>query len=550
MSLHKRCPFSTAICLPLIATLFALCCVPAERAFAQAGMREALVKLDRNKDGRISPSEITPLARPYIERIARARRMDLGKPNEIDRLLDAARIYYALRNGVSGRDIRPGGKKTVIPFGPKHDEPLIPQFGIGSLRYRYVKADLEEANRTMRRYDANRDGFIDVIEASRNRWTHRDPFNMDLNKDGRLSKMELVQRYARRRMLEGSSQEVWRKARRIGGLMPRKRRVRTTEILSDDERRRRNFERNRRDGNYWLARTIVGRFDANRNGRLEADEADRAGLSIPKMDSNKDGVLAREELHSYFSQQDRPRLTPKELPGWFNDLDKNKDNQIAMSEYTKDWTPEKFEEFMSMDRNNDGFLTMAEATAEGAVIGGSSFFNRRHYVLPSRKTIIADLDIPSDLIVDSVKVQLSITHTFVSALDGYLIGPKGQRVELFTGVGGRDDHFERTIFDDEAKDPISRARPPFRGTFKPESAERKQPSLNQFKGKSAKGTWRLVIRGQRSDRHGMLHSWGLIIKPQKNRSGASTQPAAKAPPTKSAATKRAAANKPTTAAKR
>ncbi|MEL6110702.1 MAG: proprotein convertase P-domain-containing protein [Planctomycetota bacterium] len=46
-----------------------------------------------------------------------------------------------------------------------------------------------------------------------------------------------------------------------------------------------------------------------------------------------------------------------------------------------------------------------------------------------------------------MNVRLNITHTHVSQLDGYLTGPDGQRIELFTGVGGHDDHFNGTVFD-------------------------------------------------------------------------------------------------------
>jgi hypothetical protein len=42
---------------------------------------------------------------------------------------------------------------------------------------------------------------------------------------------------------------------------------------------------------------------------------------------------------------------------------------------------------------------------------------------------------------------------------------------------------------------------------------KKQPSLSSFNGKSVKGVWQLVVRGSRSERWGMLHSWELIVTP-------------------------------------
>jgi hypothetical protein len=94
-----------------------------------------------------------------------------------------------------------------------------------------------------------------------------------------------------------------------------------------------------------------------------------------------------------------------------------------------------------------------------------------------------------------------------------LTGPDGQRIELFTEIGGSDDHFEETVFDDQSKFPITKARAPFQGTFTPEALLKRQPSLSHFNGKSVKGVWQLVIRASRSERFGMLHRWSLIVTP-------------------------------------
>jgi len=119
-------------------------------------------------------------------------------------------------------------------------------------------------------------------------------------------------------------------------------------------------------------------------------------------------------------------------------------------------------------------------------------------------------------LIDDLNVQLSITHTHTSYLDAYLTGPEGQRIELFAEIGREGDHFDNTILDDQARYPIMKARPPFRGTCLPNAVVKKQPSLSHFSGKSVKGIWQLVIRGTRSERFGMLHSWSLIVKPQED----------------------------------
>ena len=56
----------------------------------------------------------------------------------------------------------------------------------------------------------------------------------------------------------------------------------------------------RRGGNsYWLAATIISRFDTNRNGRLEVTEVKELGMPVGQIDINLDGELSREEMYSY-----------------------------------------------------------------------------------------------------------------------------------------------------------------------------------------------------------------------------------------------------------
>ena len=100
--------------------------VLSEHLAAQSGIRESLERLDKNQDGMIERDEITPLARPYLERIMRALRMSIDRPNEIDKLQEAARVYSALQNGVKGSDVRPEGESSVKPFGTDPDQPLVP----------------------------------------------------------------------------------------------------------------------------------------------------------------------------------------------------------------------------------------------------------------------------------------------------------------------------------------------------------------------------------------------------------------------------------------
>ena len=480
------------------------------RLYAQAGLLEALEKLDKNEDGEIDPSEITPLARPYLERITRGQsRSWREKPISIERLLNIARTYHAARNGAYGYELRPEGESSVKSFSPDREQELVPDFGLAAVKYPYIQADLDLARQVMGSYDLNRDGFIDRFEASRARkWTHRNPFDDDLNKDERISRMELTQRYARRRLLDNMSDEIRQKNERAG--------TQTRQAYRKPEQSRRgSSDWWRRGGNrYWLTASILGRFDANRNGRLEMNEAQSLGVPSGRIDLDQNGELSREELHAYFSaMQDATGGEMEGLPSWFYERDTNRDQQVSMGEFTTEWTESTLKEFTLLDANGDGLLTAMEVVKSNVAMGGS-YVNKNAEALPPRKVIVSEIEINEDFLVGDLNVQVSITHSHADFLDAYLTGPDGQRIELFTAVGGSDDHFDQTIFDDQSGNPIKSAKAPFRGRFQPEGIQNKQPGLSHFNGKSAKGVWQLVIRGTRSDRFGLLNSWALIVQPE------------------------------------
>jgi subtilisin-like proprotein convertase family protein len=478
----------------------------------QAGLRDSLEKLDRNQNGYIEPDEVTPLSRPYLERIlkGRSRRSNFrfDRPYRISQIQESARVYYALENGVSGEDVRPEGEATVKAFGPDGKMPLVPEFGLGDIKFPYTQADLNEADNTLRRNDSNRDGHIDRREAARSRWTHRNPFDDDLDGDGRLSRLELGQRYARRRLLSGANDELIRRYMRLGSEVK-------SSVKEEPSRSSRSSWR-QRGSVAWLGGSVLERFDRDKDGKLSETEATSVGVPFGRMDANRDGEITREELQSVVVelQKEAGEIT-EGLPGWFYEFDTDKDGQVAMSEFSEDWDDAKLAEFKEFDLNEDGLLTANEILKSSSVIGGT-FRNEEAQVLPPRRTIISEIDVTDDFIINQLKVQISITHTYVSFLDAYLTGPEGQRVELFSQVGGSDDHFDRTIFDDQSQAPITKGKGPFNGTYRPKALDKKQPGLASFKGKSVKGVWQLVIRGTRNERFGMLNSWGLTVTPDKD----------------------------------
>ncbi len=493
----------------VVSVVMLFCAQPS--LWAQSGLRESLERLDRNGNGEIEPDEITSLARPYLERIYKSRRLSLDRSNTISSIQEAARTYHALQNGIEDERVRPSERGTILPFGDDPGTPVVPEFGLAEIKYPYTEDDLRDADRALRRNDENRDGYIDREEAEEGRWTHSDPFEMDLDKDDRLSRLEMAQRFARRRLLEGSTGELIQKFMRVGSeVEPSTRRAQADEQENDWRRWRRGGSET------WLASSVLSRFDANRDGRLEASEAQALGIPIGTMDIDRDGALSRQELQSYLEamQEEAGGDEAQGLPGWFYELDTDRDGQISMAEFTTDWTEEKFAEFTSLDKNEDGLLTSAEVVLSKSMMGGE-FSNQTAEVLPPRKTVISEIEITEDFAIRDIDVVLSITHTRTGHLDGYLTGPDGQRIELFSEVGGDGDNFDQTRFDDQADRQIVKDRAPFEGSFQPKALAQRAPSLSHFNGKNARGVWQLVIRGTRSDRFGMLHQWSLIIQPQE-----------------------------------
>ena len=196
---------------------------------------------------------------------------------------------------------------------------------------------------------------------------------------------------------------------------------------------------------------------------------------------------------------------------------------LVLSEYTDDWTEEAFAEFDALDTNGDGFVTQEELGASAAMTGGT-FGNFDGMMLPPNKTVVSEITVTDDFLIRDLNVELSLTHSYVSQLDIFLIGPDGREIELCTACGGSDDNFDRTLFDDQGKIPINRARGPFTGSHIPEALLKRQPSLNSYAGKSVKGVWQLSFRGARNERFGMLHNWSLHVKPMEKGSDGGDQP--------------------------
>jgi hypothetical protein len=140
------------------------------------------------------------------------------------------------------------------------------------------------------------------------------------------------------------------------------------------------------------------RHDKNGDGVLSGDEIpDDLRATLEMWDTDHNGLIDLNEYKAYFQARREQRMMdrnqasdssswqgpmpaapptpvapgktapplvyhtdnlPKELPSWFRELDTNHDAQIGLYEWRLSGRP--IADFLAMDRNNDGFLTVEE----------------------------------------------------------------------------------------------------------------------------------------------------------------------------------------------
>jgi subtilisin-like proprotein convertase family protein len=328
-----------------------------------------------------------------------------------------------------------------------------------------------------------------------------------------LSRLELARRYALRRMAESgggaSAPSNAAQPRTSSSSEEQQRRERERRAMEEAARRRGSFRGTRES--WHLTETLMGRHDTNRDGFLDANERRSMGLPAAA-DQDRDQRISRPELSAWLAEQEaqQGRAVSRELPAWFVEKDKDGDGQILMAEFADQWTDELIDEFLAMDTNHDG-IVVAEECLQSLNRLREEYTNQRFQVIPVKGVIRSEIEVQEDRLIADLDVQLRITHTHDDHLNVFLIGADGQRVELFTRVGGQDDHFDNTILDEESPGSILRGRPPFAGRYQTEELSRGGPGLKKFYGQSMAGTWTLLVEAN-SDRPGVLHGWSLIFR--------------------------------------
>lgn len=266
-------------------------------------------RLDANGNGMIDPDESSGRARYMLERFARdIPGIDLNRPISVDKLTKG---LEQLRGGRPSSSSEPSSSSRGAPSTPGArpvEEPLVPGFGIDdgmapppgfgtrgdAVSIKVTDADLREAEDRLRRYDENRDGYLDKAEMGRNRWSD-DPFVYDQNRDGRLSSKELAVRYAKRRSGDGAQREsssdrrsppsssfpTFAATSSTPGAAPAGGDARTEQMM----------------------RFMMDRYDTNKSGVIEKEEWGSFRSDPSAFDANKDNKISREELAAYLQSR-------------------------------------------------------------------------------------------------------------------------------------------------------------------------------------------------------------------------------------------------------
>ena len=298
------------------------------------------------------------------------------------------------------------------------DSPLLMT---GPLESRYTSDIISQVDRTLRSYDRNKDSMLDQTEISRGRFTSPPVEQSDINKDGRLSKIELAERYVARsggrgRIETGKkksssssktskssststrSREDWRSrfasrdSKKADEKKPTSKTSSRSSSSSRSSRKSSSGSSSKKIESY--AKNMLEKYDKNKDGSLDKDEIKSARSLSSKTDKDGDGVVTLKELiveyggdasgsssrkrdgtnNQYLIKTGAERSS--EAGSEFQKLDSNLDGIIQMQEFTKDWTAEMAESFTKLDADNNGTITIKEWEKGGGASRASKSSSR------------------------------------------------------------------------------------------------------------------------------------------------------------------------------
>jgi Ca2+-binding EF-hand superfamily protein len=375
--------------------------------------REFLAQFDKNKDGQLTREELPDFAAKFVSRLAERKNLNVDQPMSIETLVQATienrdekqDRKEEKKNGAVGPQAPGfGGAPTTSEKAASFSVPLTNDFP--GLELEYDQKVRDHMNReVLARYDRNQNGMLEIGDETRDGKWNPELSESDLNKDGRLDKAEMLERYAKKFNL------------------PRKSSSGTVAVAAAASPNTSNSTSNSSSGGSSekvreYAQGLLNRYDKSKNGFLEKDEWKEMKSDYHAADLNKDNIITLDELaaklggystssssssnsgttppatSSSSSSSSKPTATsrkwwqnnnsassskeaekkslrfltplerlPKGLPDWFARNDANGDGQVMMSEYAASWSEATVAEFQKYDLDGDGNITPEECLA-------------------------------------------------------------------------------------------------------------------------------------------------------------------------------------------
>ena len=405
-----------------------------KREYSREQIQGHLNRLDDNDNQVLELNEMSDRTKGWLRGLG----LDTSRPVKVSSVMRKVDSDKATKAKIEKRK-QMDANRLVPKFGVEDSSEagaaLVPDFSDaapispGSLEEKYGKKIMSQVDSVLQRYDTNKSGTLNSQEIAAARWGRPTPQDSDTNKDGRLTRSELAERYvaraasSRKSSSDSSKKEDLKEKSRTSSSRSSSResssRSKSRSGGSDLQSRMDKYQSkvdekydksaseeksSSKDSSYnsgndrykRYADALLKQYDKDKDNRLSKSEVKAMRRPPSEADSNGDGMISRDELidsianpksssRSSSSEEkstrssSRSRFSSRSREGSdsddsksssrssssrvsFSGNDTNKDGQLQMHEFAREWDSDTLEDFKKKDKNGDGIITRAEWT--------------------------------------------------------------------------------------------------------------------------------------------------------------------------------------------